>query len=32
MDPKYAKWKGVPREEISWPTSIDPEKCVGCGM
>ncbi|HEK85693.1 MAG: 4Fe-4S dicluster domain-containing protein [Candidatus Saccharicenans sp.] len=32
MDAKYARWKGVPREEIDWAPTIDPEKCVGCGM
>lgn len=29
---KYAKWKGVPREEIEWHPIIDEDKCVGCGM
>lgn len=29
---KYSKWKGVPREEISWNPAIDEKKCVGCGM
>ncbi len=25
------KWKGIPREEISWYPTIDAEKCEGCG-
>jgi NAD-dependent dihydropyrimidine dehydrogenase PreA subunit len=29
---KYAKWKGIPREEIEWAPIIDESKCVGCGM
>ncbi len=29
---QYAKWKGVPREEIDWHPSIDEGKCKGCGM
>jgi NAD-dependent dihydropyrimidine dehydrogenase PreA subunit len=29
---KFAFWKGVPREEISWYPIIDETKCVGCGM
>lgn len=29
---KYAKWKGVPREEINWNPTIDEDKCTGCGM
>ncbi len=32
LEEKYAKWKGVPREEIDWHPIIDPAKCVGCGM
>jgi NAD-dependent dihydropyrimidine dehydrogenase PreA subunit len=32
LDEKYAKWKGVPREEIDWYPTIDAAKCVGCGM
>ena len=32
LDDKYAKWKGVPRGEISWNPTIDETKCVGCGM
>lgn len=32
MDAKYAKWKGIPREEINWQPTIDFGKCVGCGM
>jgi len=31
-DPKFAKWKGVPREEIKWSPKIDEKKCTGCGM
>jgi CDP-4-dehydro-6-deoxyglucose reductase len=29
---KYAKWKGIPREEIDWCPRIDENRCVGCGM
>lgn len=29
---KYAKWKGVLREEINWHPTIDDDKCIGCGM
>ncbi len=29
---KFAKWKGVPREEIEWHPIIDESKCVGCGF
>jgi len=32
LDPKFARWKGVPREEISWNPKIDEKKCTGCGM
>ena len=32
MDEKFVKWKGIPREEISWNPTIDPLKCTGCGM
>lgn len=30
--PKFASWKGIPREEIDWAPMIDPEQCTGCGM
>jgi len=29
---KFAKWKGIPREEIDWAPKVDENKCVGCGM
>lgn len=29
---KFARWKGIPREEIDWKPSVDPDRCVGCGM
>jgi NAD-dependent dihydropyrimidine dehydrogenase PreA subunit len=29
---KFAKWKGVPREQIDWHPTIDEDKCQGCGM
>ncbi|MDZ7723386.1 MAG: thioredoxin family protein [candidate division KSB1 bacterium] len=29
---KFATWKGIPREEIDWAPTIDPELCTGCGM
>jgi len=32
LDPKYAKWKGVPRGEINWNPTIDESQCIGCGM
>lgn len=32
LEEKYAKWKGVAREEIDWHPTIDEAKCVGCGM
>jgi len=32
LDKKFAKWKGIPREEINWNPIIDESKCVGCGM
>ena len=32
LDEKFAKWKGVPREEINWNPKIDAQKCTGCGM
>jgi NAD-dependent dihydropyrimidine dehydrogenase PreA subunit len=32
LDEKYAKWRGIPREEINWNPEINESKCVGCGM
>lgn len=32
LDEKFAKWKGISREEINWNPEIDESKCVGCGM
>lgn len=32
LEEKYSKWKGIPREEISWNPTIEDTKCVGCGM
>jgi NAD-dependent dihydropyrimidine dehydrogenase PreA subunit len=32
MDEKFAKWKGMPREEVSWAPVVDLAKCTGCGM
>jgi Pyruvate/2-oxoacid:ferredoxin oxidoreductase delta subunit len=29
---KFAKWKGVPRENITWHPIINTDKCTGCGM
>ncbi|MCM8761871.1 MAG: ferredoxin family protein [Candidatus Omnitrophica bacterium] len=29
---QFAKWKGIPREEIDWHPIIDEDKCVGCGL
>ncbi len=31
LDEKFAKWKGMPREEIKWNPNLDEKKCVGCG-
>jgi len=32
LDKKFAFWKEIPREEISWNPQIDPLHCSGCGM
>jgi len=32
LDPKFAYWMGIPRDEITWHPIIDESKCVGCGM
>lgn len=24
------EWRGIPRGEIDWNPTIDPEKCIGC--
>jgi len=32
LDPKFAKWKGIPREEIKWNPTVDEKKCTGRGM
>lgn len=29
---QFAKWKGIPREEIEWYPRVDTDKCAGCGM
>ena len=29
---QFAKWNGIPREEIDWHPTIDESKCTGCGM
>ena len=26
------KWNGIPREEVPWYPTIDPEKCLSCGV
>ena len=28
LDPKYAYWKGIPREEINWHPTIDERKSI----
>ena len=25
-----SEWRGIPREEIPWYPTIDPDKCIGC--
>jgi len=25
-------WHGVPREEIEWHPTVEPELCIGCGL
>jgi len=32
IDEKFAKWKGIPREEINWNPRIVESKCIGCGV
>ena len=32
LDPKFAYWKGMPREEITWHPKIDENRCTGCGI
>ena len=27
-----ATWHGIPRGEISWHPTIEPELCIGCGI
>lgn len=29
---QFAKWKGIPREEVDWYPTIDENRCTGCGM
>ncbi len=29
---KFAKWKGIDREKITWHPTVDTDKCTGCGM
>jgi CDP-4-dehydro-6-deoxyglucose reductase len=32
-DPKFTQpWHGVPRQEITWQPSIEPDLCNGCGL
>ncbi len=31
-DSKYAKWHGLPREEIPWFPVVDESKCIGCKL
>lgn len=32
-DPRFTQpWHGVPREQISWYPTIEPELCNGCGL
>jgi NAD-dependent dihydropyrimidine dehydrogenase PreA subunit len=32
LQEKFAKWKGVSREEIDWHPTINDDECIGCGM
>lgn len=32
IDPKFAKFHGVDRDQIQWNPEIDESKCIGCGM
>ncbi len=25
-------WRGIPRDEIDWHPTVDPELCIGCGI
>ncbi len=25
-------WHGIPREEIQWHPTVDPDMCIGCGI
>lgn len=27
-----AAWHGIPREEIPWLPTVDPETCIGCQL
>ena len=32
-DPRFTQpWHGVPREQIDWAPTIEPELCNGCGL
>ena len=31
MTGPFPYWHGVPREEIEWHPTVDPQKCTGCG-
>jgi len=32
-DPRFTQpWHGVPREQIDWSPTIEPELCNGCGL
>jgi NAD-dependent dihydropyrimidine dehydrogenase PreA subunit len=32
MDEKKQLWHGIPREEIPWYPTVDPETCIGCTL
>lgn len=32
IDPKFAKFHGIDRDQIQWNPVVDESKCVGCGL
>lgn len=31
-DTKPELWHGIPRDEIPWRPTVDPEACIGCQL